>query len=46
VLIEGGKPSADVLARLYTMTRGNEMRTSISDLLLQKVNVAQGVRIT
>jgi DNA polymerase III delta prime subunit len=46
VLIEGGKPSADVLARLYTMTRGSEMRTSISDLLLQKVNVAQGVRIT
>jgi DNA polymerase III delta prime subunit len=46
VLIEGDEPRADVLARLYTMTRGYEMRTSISDLLLQKVNAAQGVRIT
>lgn len=46
ILVEAGKLRADVLARLYTMTRRYEMRSSISDLLLRKVNAAQGIRIT
>lgn len=43
VLVGAGEQRTDVLARLYAMTRGQELRAIISDLLLQKINAAQGV---
>lgn len=44
VLVGGGGPHTSVLARLYAMTRGPELRQAVSDLLLEKINVAQGVQ--
>lgn len=44
VLVTGGDQRTDILARLYTMTRRPELRATISDLVLQKVDAAQGVQ--
>jgi hypothetical protein len=44
LLVGRGEPRTDVLARLYAMTRGPELRPTISALLLQKINAAQGVQ--
>jgi hypothetical protein len=44
VLVGGGGPRTSVLARLYAMTRRPELRPTVSGLLLEKINVAQGVQ--
>lgn len=46
ILIAGGESLADVLARLYAMTRTHELRAAVSDLVLQKINTVQGVQLT
>lgn len=46
VLVQGGEQRTAVLARLYAMTRGQELRAAISDLLLQKINAALDVQPT
>ncbi len=43
VLINGGERSTEVLARLYAMARQTEFRDAISDLVLEKITIAQGV---
>jgi hypothetical protein len=44
VLVGGGGSRTGVLARLYAMTRGPELRPAVSGLLLEKINVAQDVQ--
>jgi hypothetical protein len=44
VLVDAGQLRADILARLYTMTRAPGLRASVSEPLLAKINVAQSVR--
>jgi hypothetical protein len=44
VLIEGGERRTDILARFYGVTRRQELRAIISDLVLQKINTALGVQ--
>ena len=43
VLVDGCGSRAAVLARLYAVTRRSELRSTIGDLLLQKINAAQGI---
>lgn len=44
VLVAGGEPRTEILGRLYDMTRVRELRAIISDLMLQKIDAAQGVQ--
>jgi hypothetical protein len=45
MLIAGGEQRADMLARLYAMTRGQAACAVISRLLLHKISAAQGVQL-
>jgi hypothetical protein len=44
VLVDGAERRTSILSRLYAMTRQKELRTTISDLLLQKINTVQAIR--
>lgn len=43
ILIEGCERRTSMLARLYAMTRQQELRTTVSNLLLEKINIVQAV---
>jgi hypothetical protein len=45
VLVEGAERRTSILAYLYAMTRQKELRTTVSDLLLQKINAVLEIRI-
>jgi hypothetical protein len=46
VLIEGGASQASVLARLYVLAHGRPSSAAIGNLVLAKINSAQGIRVS